>query len=109
MNIEDLKETAGLAHLNLRDEELEAAFPSFTEMLGFFAAMQEADNDASLFPKGGVEAPPGQNAVARSAGAAFFRSDSSGAGGEINVHLNETILNNAGERDGRFLVIPNVL
>jgi aspartyl-tRNA(Asn)/glutamyl-tRNA(Gln) amidotransferase subunit C len=109
MNIEDLKETAALAHLNLKDEELEAAFPSFTEMLGFFAAMQEADNDVSLFPKGAAETPAGQNALARSAGAAFFRSDKPWPGGVNNLNLNENILNNAGERDGRFLVIPNVL
>jgi hypothetical protein len=43
MNIEDLKETAALAHLNRGEAELEAAFPAFEQMLGFFAAMQAAD------------------------------------------------------------------
>jgi aspartyl-tRNA(Asn)/glutamyl-tRNA(Gln) amidotransferase subunit C len=114
MEIGDLRETAELARLNLGDEELAAAFPAFEQMLGFFAAMQAADNDEGLFSQAGGGAgnalPSGQNAVARMAGAGFFRADdeppakNTGAG-----NLNENLLNNAGERDGRFLVIPNVL
>ena len=49
MKIEDLRETAALAHLNLDDEALDAAFPAFEQMLGFFAAMQSADEDTAAF------------------------------------------------------------
>ncbi|MDR3115921.1 MAG: hypothetical protein LBU25_10430, partial [Treponema sp.] len=50
MNMEDLQETAGLAHLTMNDQELAAAFPAFEQMLGFFAAMQAADEDLGAFP-----------------------------------------------------------
>jgi aspartyl-tRNA(Asn)/glutamyl-tRNA(Gln) amidotransferase subunit C len=113
MEIEDLKETAALARLNLGDEELAAAFPAFEQMLGFFAAMQAADNDEGLFSRtgGGAEnvLPSGQNAVARMAGADFFRADDPAAGNDGSGNLNEHLLDNAGDRDGRFVVIPNVL
>jgi aspartyl-tRNA(Asn)/glutamyl-tRNA(Gln) amidotransferase subunit C len=109
MKIEDLKETAELAHLNLRDDELAAAFPAFEQMLGYFAAMQAADSDKEAFPvssAAGLSA--GQAANARTAPSTFFRSDAASAV-VTGVNLNENILNNAGDRDGRFLVIPNVL
>jgi aspartyl-tRNA(Asn)/glutamyl-tRNA(Gln) amidotransferase subunit C len=111
MEIEDLKETAVLAHLNLGDDELAAAFPAFEQMLGFFAAMQDADNDESLFPHGGAKnaLPPGQNAGARMVEAGFFRVDDPAVQSAGSGTLNEKLLNNAGDRDGRFLVIPNVL
>jgi aspartyl-tRNA(Asn)/glutamyl-tRNA(Gln) amidotransferase subunit C len=119
MEIEDLKETAALARLNLGEGELAAAFPAFEQMLGFFAAMQAADSDESLFPpadRAGKSAlPPGQNAGARMVDAGFFRADdppgkNAGSGGAGDSgDLNEKLLNNAGDKDGRFLVIPNVL
>jgi aspartyl-tRNA(Asn)/glutamyl-tRNA(Gln) amidotransferase subunit C len=114
MQIEDLKETAALAHLNLGDDELAAAFPAFEQMLGFFAAMQAADNDESLFSQGEAKnlLPSGQNAGARMVDAGFFRTDEPAAkkaGSGNPGNLNEELLNNAGEKDGRFLVIPNVL
>jgi aspartyl-tRNA(Asn)/glutamyl-tRNA(Gln) amidotransferase subunit C len=111
MEIEDLKETAELAHLNLGDHELAAAFPAFEQMLGFFAAMQAADNDESLFPQAGVKnaLPPGQNAGARMVEAGFFRADDPAAPNAASGDLNEKLLVNAGDRDGRFVVIPNVL
>jgi aspartyl-tRNA(Asn)/glutamyl-tRNA(Gln) amidotransferase subunit C len=124
MEIEDLKETAALAHLNLGDEELAAAFPAFEQMLAFFAAMQAADNDESLFPQGGGAKnafAPGQNAGARMVEAGFFRADDPAARhagsvdkigqiGQIDqTGLSEKLLNNSGDRDGRFVVIPNVL
>jgi aspartyl-tRNA(Asn)/glutamyl-tRNA(Gln) amidotransferase subunit C len=112
--MDDLKQTAELAHLNLRDEELAAAFPAFEQMLGYFAAMQDADGDESLFPQNrpAVSAPAGQNAGARIVSAGFFRPDAVGyenSNNPSNNTLNENLLNNSGERDGRFLVIPNVL
>jgi aspartyl-tRNA(Asn)/glutamyl-tRNA(Gln) amidotransferase subunit C len=105
MRIEDMRETAALAHLNLGEEELAAAFPAFEQMLGYFAAMQEADGDREAFP----EAPPASplsSALARTVDSGFFRADHHG---EHPSGLNEKLLSNGGDRDGRFLVIPNVL
>ncbi|MDR1862926.1 MAG: aspartyl/glutamyl-tRNA amidotransferase subunit C [Treponema sp.] len=112
MEIGDLKETAGLAHLNLGDEELAAAFPAFEQMLSFFAAMQAADTDESLFSPAGAAKnvlPSGQNAGARMVESGFFRADDPPVQKAGSHNLNESLLNNAGGRDGRFLVIPNVL
>ncbi|MDR1352694.1 MAG: aspartyl/glutamyl-tRNA amidotransferase subunit C [Treponema sp.] len=102
MNIEDLKETAALAHLNLDEAELEGAFPAFEQMLGFFAAMQAADKDEAAFP-----VPISGNAGrSRPAESGFFRPD---AGNDGNAGAESGLLDNAGERDGRFVVVPNVL
>jgi aspartyl-tRNA(Asn)/glutamyl-tRNA(Gln) amidotransferase subunit C len=112
MKIDDLKETAALAHLNLEDDELAAAFPAFEQMLGYFAAMQAADRDEGLFPAAGAKLPAGQNAGARLVESGFFRPDTPREvppAGDNPNNLNENLLNNAGDRDGRFLVIPNVL
>jgi aspartyl-tRNA(Asn)/glutamyl-tRNA(Gln) amidotransferase subunit C len=105
MEIGDLRETAALAHLNLSEEELNAAFPAFEQMLGYFAAMQAADRDEALAPRGG--APEGMAAVSRVVDSGWFRPD--GSADPCPETSNEQLLNNAGERDGRFLVIPNVL
>jgi aspartyl-tRNA(Asn)/glutamyl-tRNA(Gln) amidotransferase subunit C len=113
MKIDDLKETAALAHLNLGEEELAAAFPAFEQMLGYFAAMQAADKDEGLFPSA-AKLPAGQNAGARLVESGFFRADNprevppTGSADNPN-NLNENLLNNSGDRDGRFVVIPNVL
>jgi aspartyl-tRNA(Asn)/glutamyl-tRNA(Gln) amidotransferase subunit C len=108
MKIEDLRETAALAHLNLDDKALDAAFPAFEQMLGFFAAMQSADEDTAAFAAPIITL----SGSARAVPAASFRPDapdtvinrSSGTSS-----LNETMLNSAGERDGQFVVVPNVL
>ena len=109
MDRKDLQETAALAHLNLTEEELDTAFPAFEQMLGFFAAMQAADNDREAFsaPAAGLSqeiyvaaAPVSQD---------FFRKDAALNAGAYNAALNEALLDNAGERDGRFVLIPNVL
>jgi aspartyl-tRNA(Asn)/glutamyl-tRNA(Gln) amidotransferase subunit C len=102
VNIEDLRETAALAHLNLDEQELSGAFPAFEEMLGFFAAMQAADRD--LPPAAGPEA--GISAVAQALPSGRFRSDGEAKGGGEDI---EQMLDSAGERDGRFIVVPNVL
>ncbi|MDR1899696.1 MAG: aspartyl/glutamyl-tRNA amidotransferase subunit C [Treponema sp.] len=101
MTIEDLKETAALAHLNMSDAELAAAFPAFEQMLRFFAIMQAADGDEAL-------AGEDHDTAAGIAAAGDYRPDAAESGG-FPGDLNETMLNNAGERDGRFVVIPNVL
>jgi aspartyl-tRNA(Asn)/glutamyl-tRNA(Gln) amidotransferase subunit C len=131
MTIDDLRETAALARLNMDDAELSAAFPAFEEMLGFFAIMQAADRDEAAFgvplmtsPSGPPPSGPGaagslpaagsfrgtsveDTGITRTVASGGFRPDAAGAVPPDD--LNEKILNNAGERDGRFLVIPNVL
>ncbi|MDR2783409.1 MAG: aspartyl/glutamyl-tRNA amidotransferase subunit C [Treponema sp.] len=113
MNIKDLQETAALAHLNLTDEELKAAFPAFEQMLGFFAAMQAANNDAEAFSV----SIDGLSHQTHTVSSDFFRKDTvqdapfENADKDQSERLldNEALLNNAGERDGRFIMIPNVL
>jgi aspartyl-tRNA(Asn)/glutamyl-tRNA(Gln) amidotransferase subunit C len=116
MNIEDLQATAELAHLNMGDEELAAAFPAFEQMLGFFAAMQAADHDDGAFPAGfsAEAAQTGSSEFVKSA--AFFRPDRpnhnsnhSQNTGSNDEALVSDLLHNAGDRDGRFIVVPNVL
>ncbi|MDR2485049.1 MAG: aspartyl/glutamyl-tRNA amidotransferase subunit C [Treponema sp.] len=107
MKIEDLQETAQLAHLTMDDQELAAAFPAFEQMLGFFAAMQAADEDTAGFSEG-------NRAGSRISGAVLtvvsnhFRQDNP-AVDNPSPNLNENLLINAGERDGNFVVVPNVL
>ncbi|MDR2049374.1 MAG: aspartyl/glutamyl-tRNA amidotransferase subunit C [Treponema sp.] len=102
MDQKELEETAELAHLNINKEELVAALPAFEQMLGFFAVMQGADTDP-LVPAAGAAA--GQAAVARLVSSGHFRGDTAPAGAVPA----EDMLNNAGDRDGAFIVIPNVL
>ncbi|MDR2245608.1 MAG: aspartyl/glutamyl-tRNA amidotransferase subunit C [Treponema sp.] len=105
MNIEDLKETAALAHLNLGEAELEAAFPAFEQMLGFFAAMQAADEDEAAFP-----VPiGGSTGLSHPVESGFFRPDAGNAGVLSGAGTVSGLLDNAGERDGSFVVVPNVL
>lgn len=96
MDIEELVTTAQLAHLRVDRTELAASLPAFEQMLGFFAVMGAADADEN--PAGTV----------MKADAAHFRPDTPPRG-LPDKSLNESILNNPGERDGRFVVIPNVL
>jgi aspartyl-tRNA(Asn)/glutamyl-tRNA(Gln) amidotransferase subunit C len=105
MNIEDLQVTAQLAHLNMEEAELAAAFPAFEQMLGFFAAMQAADNDTAAFPAGFADddAQTGSGAFIKPA--AHFRSDSPGD----TQATAPSLLDNSGDRDGRFILVPNVL
>ncbi|MDR0669656.1 MAG: aspartyl/glutamyl-tRNA amidotransferase subunit C [Treponema sp.] len=124
MNIEDLRETAALAHLNLDEQELSGAFPAFEEMLGFFAAMRAADREsppAAGTPSPGIPATgipvtephaAGISAVARIVDSLWFRGDGTAKDGNQTGNGAETaeqMLNSAGERDGRFVVVPNVL
>ncbi|MDR3357248.1 MAG: aspartyl/glutamyl-tRNA amidotransferase subunit C [Spirochaetaceae bacterium] len=101
--VEDLRITAALAHLNVDDAELAAALPAFRDMLSYFAAMQAADADTKAFGAGLA----GFSFSGECAGAARFRSDAPGA--ETAEDLTGAMLDNSGERDGRFIVVPNVL
>jgi aspartyl-tRNA(Asn)/glutamyl-tRNA(Gln) amidotransferase subunit C len=114
MKIEDLRETAALAHLNLSEEELAASFPAFEQMLGFFAAMQAAD-EAAGFPPPETPENSGESwsGITRNAASDHFRPDTAcrnnPAAGADNQDPIWNLLDNAGDRDGRFIVIPNVL
>jgi aspartyl-tRNA(Asn)/glutamyl-tRNA(Gln) amidotransferase subunit C len=106
VEIDDLRETAALAHLNPGEDELAGALSAFEEMLGYFALMQAADGE-NRGPASGI------SAVARTVSSGHFRGDGpsapasgSSSPGEDRI---EQMLNSAGERDGRFVVVPNVL
>ncbi|MDR1787079.1 MAG: aspartyl/glutamyl-tRNA amidotransferase subunit C [Treponema sp.] len=108
MEIEDLRETAALARITLSESDLAAAFPAFEQMLGYFTAMQGADEDREAFPRApGETVKQGISAVARTVGSGFFRPDAPNA---LSLSgLGETLVAASGERDGRFVLIPNVL
>jgi aspartyl-tRNA(Asn)/glutamyl-tRNA(Gln) amidotransferase subunit C len=108
MDIRDLQETANLAHLNLSEEELKAAFPAFEEMLQFFAAMQTADLEEKSVSgsAGSATIAEGMAASARTVNSGYFRPDNPKPRVE---GLSEEMLQKAGERDGSFIVIHNVL
>jgi aspartyl-tRNA(Asn)/glutamyl-tRNA(Gln) amidotransferase subunit C len=107
MTIEDLVTTASLARLRLDKAELEQAFPAFEQMLSFFADMQDADNDTAAFgsPITGLARD------AREGVPLLFRGDDPAGVDRYNpaFSLNEAFLGSSGERDGPFMVVPNVL
>jgi aspartyl-tRNA(Asn)/glutamyl-tRNA(Gln) amidotransferase subunit C len=109
MELQDLQTTAGLAHLNMDTQELQSALSAFEEMLSFFAAMQAADQDQTAFTASINTHTEGMAASSRLVNAAYFRSDNPISGNSNPNDLSEEILTKAGERDGRFVVIPNVL
>jgi len=104
MTIEELKETAETAHLRPGDSELKEILPLFSEMLEFFDIMQKADNDKTSFP-GGL---PGSEKSSLVVDSKFYRPN--GQSGKKDAPLNNgDLIDSAGERDGRFIVVPNVL
>ena len=106
IDLQELTTTARLAHLNVSKDELAAALPAFEQMIGFFSAMEEADNDTAFSQQDDVSPLTSTHFV----GAEHFRKDESEAGVAVYPpYLNEKMLNNAGKRDGSFIVIPNVL
>jgi aspartyl-tRNA(Asn)/glutamyl-tRNA(Gln) amidotransferase subunit C len=106
MEMDDLRETAALAHLNLDEKELSGAFSAFEQMLGYFAAMQAAEKPA-LSPA--TSPATGISAVARTVESDKFRPDSRPQGSPGGEEVINRMLDSAGERDGRFVVVPNVL
>jgi aspartyl-tRNA(Asn)/glutamyl-tRNA(Gln) amidotransferase subunit C len=114
MKIEELQETARLAHLNMDEKELAGAFPAFEQMLGFFALMQAADGDRAVFPAENTDLSGPSQTVS----SAYFRSDTPHTTSSTGLNhpaqdprrdLCGALLDNAGDRDGRFIVVPNVL
>ncbi|MDR2796357.1 MAG: aspartyl/glutamyl-tRNA amidotransferase subunit C [Spirochaetaceae bacterium] len=102
--IENLRMTASLAHLNVDEAELEAALPAFRGMLSYFAAMQAADCDEKAFG-GRID---GLSFSGESVDSTQFRADAPAAA-VPRENLTETMLDNSGERDSHFIVVPNVL
>jgi Asp-tRNA(Asn)/Glu-tRNA(Gln) amidotransferase C subunit len=107
MTLDDLVTTAGLARLRLDKAELEKALPAFEQMVSFFSDMQNADDDTAAF--GASIADLSRDA--RESGTAQFRGDDIAGvtGYNPGFSLNEAFLENTGERDGPFMVVPNVL
>jgi aspartyl-tRNA(Asn)/glutamyl-tRNA(Gln) amidotransferase subunit C len=124
MELQDLQDTADLARLNMGEAELRAAFPAFEEMLSFFAAMQQGTCAPPVVGESALESVPqagggdvfsaagdhtdGMAAHTRLVDAGWFRADGASPGNSPDG-LSEQLLSKAGERDGRFVVIPNVL
>jgi aspartyl-tRNA(Asn)/glutamyl-tRNA(Gln) amidotransferase subunit C len=111
MDLTVLRETAALARINMSGDELEKTFPAFEQMLSFFAVMErDSDNtgeqtdftDAKTAAAEGNLGPVGP--VCRVPG--YLRPDTASPPDE---DLFESMLSQAPERDGRFIVIPNVL
>jgi Asp-tRNA(Asn)/Glu-tRNA(Gln) amidotransferase C subunit len=95
VDMDELRVTAELAHIAFSEEELEKALASFQEMLSFFSVMRTAkaaEGDAATFRDA-----PERNAP-------DLRPDTS----RTTPVPPEAILAAAGERDGQFIVIPNV-
>ena len=103
MELSDLQDTAALARLNLGGDELQKIFPAFEEMVSFFAAMQEADADGTLPAVAGQV--DGMAASSKQSSADYLRPDSA----PVEEQDSESLLSQAPQRDGRFIIIPNVL
>lgn len=101
MIIDDLVATAALAHLDLKEEELAAALPAFERMLAYFSAMREADTDEAAFggPISSLEPTSHVFSVGNNT-----RPDNNN-----NSNLANALLNQAGELESCYLVVPNVL
>jgi aspartyl-tRNA(Asn)/glutamyl-tRNA(Gln) amidotransferase subunit C len=107
MDISELEVTASLAHVGFSHDELEAAFPAFRQMLGYFEAMRAADTDDAAFD-GPLASLAPQRPIVQSP---HFRADAvatATATAEVTAS-GDALLQNPGETDGRFVVIPNVL
>lgn len=115
MTREDLLATAGLARLGMTDDEAAAALPAFERMLGYFAALEAADQDEDAFGARVADLEPASLAVKA---AARLRSDViENFNNAVNNRLNPDYLNNlatelmhrAPESENGFFVLPNVL
>jgi len=97
---EDFLVTAHLAHLDLSEEAVRASLPEFERMLGYFAAMREADTDEAAFG-GALPNIPSTRLVSEADG---MRQDNANS----SPHA-DALLKGASELEGRYLVVPNVL
>ena len=101
----DLLETAVLARIALNEREQQAIFPAFEQMLSLLGIMQALDNDPSM--PAVTKQADFVLASAKPVNSGFFRPDT--AQPEVQKDLIESMLSQAPERDGNFIVIPNVL
>jgi Asp-tRNA(Asn)/Glu-tRNA(Gln) amidotransferase C subunit len=102
----------------LSEQDIKTIFPAFKQMLSLFAVMQNADSEPAPGPAG-EDSPPHETmpavntqadfvtASAKPVGSGFLRPDT--ARQETQKDVNEFMLSQAPERDGNFIVIPNVL
>ena len=112
----ELQETAGLARLGLGEEELQAVSPAFEQMLSFLDVMQGSDTAMpSIAALSRTEAHRAEGsplladfvaASARPAGSGCLRPDVVQPEAK---DITESMLSQAPEREGTFIVIPNVL
>ena len=112
---DELRETAGLAYLALDENEFELLFGALQESLAYLALMQAAGESQN-------PAQPTNSLLATIAGrvdSQGFRSDTPANNAHSNginptplgnaQALGGDLIQNAGERNGRFIVVPNVL
>jgi len=120
MELQELEKTAELAHLNADTEKIKALFPAFEQMAGFLDTMEEAEPALKEMLSGGIELFNGlpfagallvtEQDISKSAAEAKSGGREDGLNiQEEGINIIEEMLQNAGERDGNFFVIPNVL
>ncbi|MDR0447655.1 MAG: aspartyl/glutamyl-tRNA amidotransferase subunit C [Treponema sp.] len=111
MTIQELEITAQLARLNPDPKQLAGILPEFEQMVGLLNTMEEADKDDDFAVKmqDGEKLYPVAGTLF--AGTDHFRGDGIEKDPDpaLNEKLPEALLEACGERDGRFIVIPNVL
>ena len=93
-----------MAHFNLNEKELNEILPLFNEMLKFFELMQTGEQEKTTFLPG----KSGPYGFSRIVDSTFYRSGTEKQADGNSAALTEEFLENAGERDGRFIVVPNV-
>ncbi|MCL1817672.1 MAG: aspartyl/glutamyl-tRNA amidotransferase subunit C [Spirochaetaceae bacterium] len=91
MDVSELKTTAELANLSLSDGEFSSLGGEVEKMLDYFSLMREAGD----FSRASAEERPAANRVRRDERAGDTDPD--------------VLIENAPEREDRFIVIPNVL
>lgn len=116
MTREDLLATASLARLGMTEDEAAAALPAFERMLGYFAALEAADQDEDAFGARVADLEPASLAVRA---AARLRSDVIENSNNVNnanrLNLNDLnnlaaeLMHRAPESENGFFVLPNVL
>ncbi len=120
MKLDDLQVTARLAHLGLGDADLRAALPAFEQMLDYFAVMQTADGSVPSEDAGTAHitavhsdlvVPVRQFNNNNASNNSLLNNNSlSNQGNHNEANLpNNNLINQAGERNGNFIVVPNVL
>lgn len=120
MKLDDLQVTARLAHLGLGEADLRAALPAFEQMLDYFAVMQTADGSVSGDSAGKAHITAVHSDLVVSVHQfnnnnpshnTLLNNNSPNNQGNHNDNnlSNNNLINQAGERNGNFIVVPNVL